>query len=153
MPVLRNSKTGFKWLLALCSFLGAIFGASLALVRLGSRPEGEPREQAHSQDASEVFYHRLGAAPLGYADGGAKTGTPQSYTLEIQLKNRSDEAEALIDELKSKGVDAYYTPLARGGQVVYRVRHGVYNDAELAKAAQAQLFQLNKVPSRVVKLQ
>ena len=76
-----------------------------------------------------------------------------SYTLEIDLADQRQEAERLIDTLQERGVDAYYTPLARAGRIVYRVRHGVYPSREEAQAAQLALKNTRQVATKVVKLQ
>lgn len=145
-----------RLVVACAAFLGAVVGGIAWLANRG----GPPVQQAVGRTAppasegdtvAPVFYESIGHAPAGF--GQIESGGKLSFTLEVDLTDKREEAERLIDTLKERGVDAYYTPLSRAGKVVYRVRHGIYPSREEAQTAQLTLKDQHKVATKVVKLQ
>lgn len=103
-----------------------------------------------------LFYKRLGTSPIVNNEiktNGAKSKGPgDGYTIEIKVTETRQEAEQLIDSLREKGVDAYYTPIAVRGRVQYRVRYGIYSDSKSAQAASRKIDQGFSVKNKVIKL-
>ena len=81
-----------------------------------------------------------------------QNGPGDGYTLEIKVTETRAEAEQLVDTLREKGVDAYYTPIAVKGRVQYRVRFGIFNDQDNAHAESQKIIQAHNVPNKVIKL-
>jgi len=104
-----------------------------------------------------LFYKRLGTSPIinnnnGNEKKSVQNGPGDGYTLEIKVLETRSEAEQLIDTLREKGVDAYYTPIAVKGRVQYRVRFGIYNNFENAQSQSRKIIQAHNVPNKVIKL-
>ena len=110
--------------------------------------DAPPPVASEVQPLNKVFYDGIGAAP---ARARVET-TQSSYTLELNLTGSLEEAEALVRKFKVQGVEAYFTPLSRGGHIVYRVRHGIYIDHDAAMKAQATLKTAYKIGAKVVQL-
>jgi septal ring-binding cell division protein DamX len=145
-----------RLVVAFAAFLGAVVGGIGWLAKRGGNPLQQPIARSaapapEGEAAAPVFYESIGHAPAGF--GQAESGGKLSFTLEVDLTDKREEAERLIDTLKERGVDAYYTPLSRAGKVVYRVRHGIYPSREEAQKAQLALKDQRKVATKVVKLQ
>jgi septal ring-binding cell division protein DamX len=153
-----------RMLLAFAVFVAAVGGGAWAL---GHMPHKVPdtalaTAKAKPQADEPLFYQTIGQAPDSNepslpddADTSdqAAPGAKVSYTLELKVTSKRAEAEALIDELHDRGIEAYYTPLTRGGKVVYRVRRGIYSNQKEASQAAVELAAAGKLPAKVVKLQ
>lgn len=108
-----------------------------------------------SSTSSAFSYEILGDAPLFSPPQNSPAATPgegSTYTIEIAAPTQQSAADALLDRLKTKGIDAYYTPLFDGGRVVYRVRHGIYQAERDAAKAALTLSQRAEMPAKAVKL-
>ena len=104
----------------------------------------------------QLFYSSLGTAPQDFgADAmeDQKDFSSESYTLEIKIVFNRLEAEREVAGLTARGIDAYYTPLQRGPQVVYRIRRGIFPDESLAAKASASLRAEKGLVTKVVRLQ
>ncbi len=148
-------------------FLGAFLGF-IAVIGLGifyltteddSAPPANQAKSAQNSDSKEkpdaLFYKRLGTSPVVNNENSKKktqNGPGDGYTLEIKVTETRGEAEQLIDTLREKGVDAYYTPIAVKGRVQYRVRFGIYNNQENAQMESQKIIQAHNVPNKVIKL-
>jgi|GEM_PF-6159365 len=107
-------------------------------------------------EGKPLFYATVGTAPLDFGAGSLedqKEFSSESYTLEIKIAYNRLEAEREVASLASRGIDAYYTPLQRGPQVVYRIRRGIFPDESLAAKASASLHAEKGLPTKVVRLQ
>lgn len=123
----------------------------------------EPAKSDSARADDPFFYDKIGAAPALNADTPApspSTHGPKNpevnkggYTVEIRVMANRDEAEQLIDELHRQGIEAYYTPVTRGGRVVYRVRRGIYPSEKEAERAAMAMRSGQAVLGKVVKLQ
>lgn len=149
---------------ALTAFVAAVTAAVWIAVRPAAEPENinnsrsvsaEPAEAAGAK--SPFFYKSIGNAPdAAPGPETAQATTPPmrvTYTLELKVAATRDEAESMIDDLEARGIEAYYTPLSRQGQVVYRVRRGVFPDQKAAGRAAVALKEDHQIGARVVKLQ
>jgi hypothetical protein len=144
-------------------------GTMLALKTLGhatsqnhssSKPDRDGAHDSAANDDAAFFYRAIGSAqpvdsasPVSAKRQINEQGELAAYTLEIKVATDLNQAEAVIGALKQVGIDAYYTPLARAGRVVYRVRQGIFNTPSDAKQAAIALQQMAKVDATVVKLQ
>jgi septal ring-binding cell division protein DamX len=127
----------------------------------GDAPVKKPAPSSDAAGDATFFYGAIGAAPDsedadedkdgdGVNDESASTA---SYTLELKMTQDRAEAEGLIATLAAKGVEAYYTPVMRGGHVYYRVRRGIFTSAKAADHAAVALKKDYGVKPQVVRLQ
>jgi len=145
-------------IVATIAFVAAIGGGIYALLRT---PHGHQEVANITGDSATpgprdegFFYDVVGGGPR-VATSSASTGRGEpksSYTLELKVATSREEAEAAIEAYQKAGIEAYYTPLARGGKVVYRVRRGIYTNQKDANKAALALKDAN-VGEKVVKLQ
>jgi cell division septation protein DedD len=154
-----------RMIVAITLFVAAVGGGVWALGRLPKRRADDAKISISSNDLKQsrdksFFYEAIGQAPAADKDAPAaapllagKASPKTSYTLEIKVTTSREEAEQLIDTMHAMGVEAYYTPLARAGRVVYRVRRGIYTSAKDASQAALAIAAQGHVKARVVKLQ
>ena len=119
----------------------SVVGKSVASKTAGNKP---------------FFYKSLGTAPLDFGNDiaeDAKEFSNESYTLEIKIAYTRKEAEREVASLSARGIDAYYTPLQRGPQVVYRIRRGIFPDESLASKASTALRVEKGLATKIVRLQ
>jgi len=120
---------------------------------LASRTNQSHAVSAHNEP---LFYSSIGTAPIDFAADAAEDQrgfSSESYTLEIKIAYSRNEAEQIVSSLTTRGIDAYYTPLQRGPQVVYRIRRGIFPDESLAARAAASLRTESGLVTKVVRLQ
>jgi cell division septation protein DedD len=106
-------------------------------------------------ESSAFSYEILGDAPPSAPPQGSPSSTVEAesaYTVEIAALPLQAAADALLDQLKAKGIDAYYTPLSDAGRVVYRVRQGIFSKENEAAKAALILSQRADMPAKAVKL-
>jgi hypothetical protein len=155
-----------RLLLALFVFLAGVSGGAYWLLvkrgksaHHGAVNQGEALNKSEASGSDQFFYGAIGGGDEGElvaAPAAAEAGKPEgrvSYTLELLVTTDRAEAEALIDQLKAKGVEAYYTPLSRAGRVVYRVRRGMFTNRKDADRAAGQLKLAAAHDAKVIKLQ
>ena len=106
-----------------------------------------------SKITAKTFYKTIGNAPARPLKR-AKATNPltDKYTLEFKVANSRGEAERIIDLLREMGVKAHYTPLSRGGHVVYRIRQGIYSSRKIAQREAIALRAKKDLAARVIKL-
>ncbi len=75
------------------------------------------------------------------------------FTLEFQVFRDRSKAENMVKHLIEQGVQAYYTPLQRQEEIIYRVRRGVFESKNLASKAAASLRKQKNLSARVIRLQ
>ena len=119
-----------------------------------------PTTGAKAEGDGGFFYEHVGHAPSWddgredeHEDGAPATpATTGVYTLEFKVCTSRTDAERVIEDLRHRGVEAYYTPLSRGGQVLFRVRRGFYaTDRDAAREALA-LREAKGPVAKVVRL-
>lgn len=143
----------------------AIFATTWYLSRHGNFAANHPlKRKEASTSAPQLFYRSVGTTPASpqhphanqsqSANGDQSNAAMalESYTLEIKLTHSRGEAEREVASLNARGIDAYYTPLQRGPQVVYRVRRGIFPDESLAARASAILQTEKGLKTKVVRL-
>ncbi len=84
-----------------------------------------------------VFYNEIGTSPIN--DHSQISQKKKLYTIEISATKEKTEAQTLIEELKAKGINSYYTTFQRLGVVYFRVRTGIYPKKKLAEKAKLLL--------------
>lgn len=133
-------------------FIAAITLGITILILSGETTVDELKNTVTNQPAT-VFYKTIGQAPdLSTLSQGTKAVLQNTYTLEIKVANSRGEAEKIIDQLQRQGIKAYFTPLNRGGQIVYRVRYGIYKTQSAADKASIGLRASKQISNRVSKL-
>jgi len=98
-------------------------------------------------------------APYFYQEIGTsrpkKTGAEENivafrqYTIELGVVKDRIRAENAIRQLHEKGVEAFFTPINRQGEVIYRIRTGVYSEQELAQRDAKKIQTQHQIESRV----
>ena len=83
---------------------------------------------------------------------GPDNGPGEGFTVEIKIAESRQEAEQVIELLRERSVEAYYTPLNQSGRIVYRVRLGVFSKRLVAEQVAAKLRLEQKVAARVTTL-
>ncbi|MCX6108026.1 MAG: SPOR domain-containing protein [Proteobacteria bacterium] len=156
-----QAPSSVRLIVALTTFVTVLLGAVFLLVGRPvpkvARPDAAAAEDkaASSEAQAAFFYTSVGHAPatLHAKSGDAEQSGKDSFTLEIKVATERDEAERIIDGLHEQGVEAYYTPLARSGRVVYRIRQGLFANQKDADRAAIAVQQRYALATRVVKLQ
>lgn len=145
-----------RMIVALCVFLGAV-GAAAWYLAGGSHEADKVNENKEKVAAAEAeapgfFYKAIGQAPEAPVTAPAGDGKT-SYTLELAVESSREAAEARVEGLRAKGVEAYYTPLSREGKVVFRVRRGIFPTHKEASRAAVALKKQHELSADIVKLQ
>jgi cell division septation protein DedD len=74
------------------------------------------------------------------------------FTLQLSSFKDKDEAQALVDQMKSDGYPASMTKADVDGKQYYRVRMGTYSTVEAANDAKAEFEKSSKKSALVTKL-
>lgn len=112
----------------------------------------QERLKTVSETPKAVFYSSVGgSSPLESA-----TQVPERisrrYTIELGTLESQKDAESLLLNLKSKGIDGFYTPTRRGGQVYYHVRLGLFTNQDEAEQNLKKIATRVNLQGRVAKL-
>lgn len=102
---------------------------------------------------SSFFYNTIGTAPSKRPETAEESNERSSFTLEIKLARSAAEADGAIGALAAKGIEAFYTPVTRNGQVLYRIRRGIFASEKAANHAALAMRQEFGVKAQVVRLQ
>lgn len=121
-------------LLAFLLFPSLLLLAGILLLERMSVPfETRADKEVIAANPEQVFfYEKLG---LPRPDGSKEGNTPlqEQFVIEILLTKDRDQAQNAVDKLGNVGIDAFYTPLNRRGEVFYRVRAGVFGSRDQAE--------------------
>lgn len=90
------------------------------------------RKADHSQDA--VFYSNIGTT-TDKRNGSETNIAEQAYTVAWATALTQQEADELVEHLKSNGISGYVTPTQKGQDVLYHVRSGLFLTEGDAKKA------------------
>jgi cell division septation protein DedD len=74
---------------------------------------------------------------------------PQQYTAQLLITRSEEEAKKTVLTLSKQGISAFYTPVNRKGEVIYRVRSGIYLSEDQAKAHSEDLARNYKLKATV----
>ena len=108
-------------------------------------------QRVSTSEVDAVFYNAVGASPKPLTSTIKRQST--RFTIELAHFNNQADAEDLLMKLKGKGIDGFYTPMRRGGTVIYRVRLGMFANPDDAKKVMAKVSAATKVNGVVTKLQ
>lgn len=102
----------------------------------------------------QTFYRTVGDTRpgAGIAELSKPNTLGRKYTLEIAVEPTREAAEAKVDALIRKGIQAYYTPVQIDGQLFFRVRRGVYENTLRAARAAAELKSQKNIDAKVIQL-
>ena len=103
----------------------------------------------------QFFYKTIGNIPDEYEIRTKKKDLKKKqnfYTLEIRKFHKQNAAEAHLDGLKEKGIEAYYSPLRMGSQVLFRVRKGYFSSKKLASLQQKSLKKKYNIDAKIILL-
>ncbi len=142
--------------------IGSVFSAAIVRKKFMRRGQSVDRSlttapaAASHQSTGEpkaVFYTSVGGS---LATNQAPNDTPimsNRYTIEVAQVTSQAEAEQLLLQMKSRGIDGFYTPVRRGGQVIYRIRLGVYVSADDAAKTLTKITARAQIKGQITKLQ
>lgn len=138
-------------------FLGAaIIGLSLLL--LGgiwllkqAVDEGHHITATKSETMIEpYFYQEIGTSRPKHKTSSELVSPLQQYTIELGAVKERGRAEDIVKQLHQQGIEAFYTPLNRQGQVIYRIRTGVFTRKDQAQGEAQRLRAQHQLETRVL---
>lgn len=80
--------------------------------------------QLEREAGAEVEMTRPEPAPALVKPGIDERGIPIAWVLLVVTVSKKDKAEALVRELVTQDYKAYFRPITRGGEILYRVNVG-----------------------------
>ena len=123
-------------------------------VRQTSKAPAVSQEMApKTAEPKAVFYTSVGGSSNTNEAGLASEQISNRYTIEVAQVGSQTEAEQILLKMRSRGVDGFYTPVRRGGHVIYRIRLGVYANADDATKSLAKIAGSANINGRVARLQ
>lgn len=137
-----------KWLLGALALAFTAISAGVFIIG-----ESLDKQALISKPSSPVrlipyFYKEIGTTAKTAVQ--RKRALPShQYTAQILVTRSEKEAKRTIISLSKQGISAFYTPFNRGGEVVYRVRSGMYMTIKEAKAHSEQLSRNYKLKTSV----
>ena len=132
------------------ALVGVVTTAALiAYQRLGplsSRAHVATMSRA-SADGPPLFYAVIGRTPDEFTGRESTAATTTQFTIELGHAKTEGEATQAIMKLKTQGIDAFFTPLHRSGHVIYRIRNGIFQNAEAAMKERDRLAKQGLDPA------
>jgi cell division septation protein DedD len=111
------------------------------------------QEENTTPPAKPLFYTSVGGSnPDSKLEQPVNKMTSR-YTIEIATLKSQGEADDLLLKLKGRGIDGFYTPTRRGGEVLYRVRLGMFTNQDDAEKTRLKVSQASPYKGTVAKLQ
>ena len=139
-------KTSKRKILIAFAFVIGLGLVGPILIEYQSSP---PNPTVHTKP-SPLPYKQIGTSPIAPAQQ-QRNVTQKLYSIELASTKNKTAAENLVQELKKKGVDAFYSPFHKEGRVRFRIRTGLYRSSKVAKRQQNKIEKLN-IKSKIVRL-
>lgn len=137
-----------KWILGALTIAFAAVSAGVFIISESLHKHALISQPSSPDRLIPYFYKEIGTT--------AKTDTPrkkalppQQYTAQILITRSEDEAKKTVLSLSKQGIGAFYTPVNRKGEVIYRVRSGIYLDEKQAQAHSEELARNYKLKATV----
>jgi cell division septation protein DedD len=99
-----------------------------------------------------VFYTSVGGSSPSSDNAPSSGRVATRYTIELGTVNSQADAESLLLKLKDRGIDGFYTPMRRGGRVIFHVRIGLFASADDAEQNLKKIAARANVKGRVTRL-
>ncbi len=109
-------RPALRWALAALLIAGLAAGGGWVALNLAGRPAAPP---------AETFTVATSAAPA--------VPSADPFALQVAAYLKQDYALKLVEDLKKKGLDAYWIQTASGGKTWYQVRIASFPDPETAR--------------------
>jgi cell division septation protein DedD len=146
-----------KLIFLFIGFSGIIF--SLGILLLKKHPSSQILTSNHTTTdktpppSQKLFYKTIGNEPLNQHQKSIPSSSveKQQYTLELGIFFSQAEAINMIKNLEQQGFQAFYTPFNNNGNVVYRVRTGIYDTKSAAESEKTKLSEKN-LSSKTIQL-
>ena len=138
------------------TFIVAIASKKIRQKNLTKKHREPVTETVITQDDSAVkplFYTSVGGSNQGAKPEASTNKLTNRYTIEIATLKTQSEADDLLLKLKGRGIDGFYTPTRRGGEVFYRVRLGMFTSQDDAEKTRLKVSQASPYKGTVAKLQ
>lgn len=114
-------------------------------------PETSRTTAEQKPNMTSYFYKLIGDFDLSTMRVSHENLSEAKYAVEIKTTNSNSEAEKLLDMYQNLPFDMYFMPTVTDGKILYRVRSGLFDSAEKARAHQRQLAEKN-IKGRVVEV-
>lgn len=111
------------------------------------------QEESKTPPTKPLFYTSVGGSNQGPKAQATVSKMTSRYTIEIATLKSQAEADDLLLKLKGRGIDGFYTPTRRGGEVFYRVRLGMFTNQDDAEKTRVKVSQASPYKGTVAKLQ
>ena len=121
-------------------------------------PESTSEDVITKEESARPAVKPLFYTSVGGSTQGSKRDTPSNklnsrYTIELATLKTQGEADELLLKLKTRGIDGFYTPTRRGGEVLYHVRLGIFTNQDDAEKTRRKVSQASPYKGAVAKLQ
>ena len=136
-------------------FLVKNFDIKVVVSDLAKKASFDNKEKRHTEFLKDFSYSSIGDIPLSASKQSSQPSgnkLEKTFTLEFRVARKKADAKALVEALKSKGIDAFFTPIQKGPEVVFRIRRGIFAAKDLALKASKDLARAQGVKTRVVSL-
>ncbi|MEI6397857.1 MAG: SPOR domain-containing protein [Pseudomonadota bacterium] len=141
------------------TFIVAIASKKIRQKNIAKKPREPLTEVVITQDdraplpVKPLFYTSVGGSNQGAKPEASTNKLTNRYTIEIATLKTQTEADDLLLKLKGRGIDGFYTPTRRGGEVFYRVRLGMFTNQDDAEKTRLKVSQASPYKGTVAKLQ
>jgi cell division septation protein DedD len=116
--------------------------------------QSDAGDQSATAGSEGLFYQHLGAAPEEKpAYLAAPFGDGEKFTLEFDVVTDRTEAINRVEALAAQGIQAFFTPYERKGQVYYRVRLGIFSNQSDALQHSRELAVVKGMKTKLIQLQ
>lgn len=131
----------------------AISGNKISML-IDRRHTSELAKQREA-DAAKLFYNHLGSAVDAEPPRipAAPFGDGEKFTLEVDVANDRNAAINEVEKLAAQGVQAFFTPYERKGQIYYRIRLGIFSSQSDALQHSRELAIVKGMKTKLIQLQ
>ena len=114
-----------------------------------TKPEASAPKEAEEKP---LFYTSVGGSSPSADSPSSTARVSTRYTIELATVKSQADAESMLIRLKDRGLDGFYTPVRRGGQVLFHVRIGMFSNADDASQNLKKIAARANIQGRVAKL-
>ena len=98
-----------------------------------SLPQAPLKHKVKITARPEPLFYRSVGLPRPVDERVEVAKSEPKYTLELMVTGDIEAAKKMVSDLNKKGVDAFYTPFNRQGDIRYRVRFGLFPTEAIAQ--------------------
>lgn len=141
-----------RLIVAAGGFIALCFSLGQAIM-MYHKPNHHHEEEARIPHNKQVIfnYKAIGLSPMAQPKEEQDSPTSQ-YAIELDVVYSQRKAEALLSKYKKKGIDVYFSPFHKNGQVLFRVRHGITDSLEKAQSLAKKLKENHSITGKITQL-